>query len=125
MMRVAIRYESLVRRFGDDAIARTQGKARGAGDLRIILYPSKHSRVRPPPGLSLEGRQAAGQGIPSPALTAKNKPSRTQIGCDGLGQDCLVEECDRRRQPLRSAEVRRQSHFSCHHSGGSAPDGYG
>jgi hypothetical protein len=62
-----------IRRISDGVIAENQGKARSAGDLSVALFPSKHSRVRPPPGLSLQGRLAAGQGIQSPAPRAKNK----------------------------------------------------
>ena len=43
-----------IRRVTDGVIAENQGKARSAGDLRVVLFPSKHSRVR----------------IPSPALEA-------------------------------------------------------
>jgi len=44
-----------IRRIADGVIAENQGKARGAGELRVTLFPSKHSRVR----------------IPSPALAVK------------------------------------------------------
>jgi hypothetical protein len=37
-----------IRRNIDGVIAENQGKARGAGELRVTLFPSKHSRVRPP-----------------------------------------------------------------------------
>ena len=58
---VAQRSESshFIRRITDGVIAENQGKARGAGDLRVALFPSKHSRVR----------------IPSPALTAQKWPA--------------------------------------------------
>ena len=52
-----------IRRVTDGVIAGIQGQARGAGDLRVALFPSKHSRVR----------------IPSPALTAKNKLSGLRL----------------------------------------------
>jgi hypothetical protein len=53
-----------IRQVTDGVIAENQGKARGAGDLRVALFPSKDSRVR----------------IPSPALKAKNKRIRPLIG---------------------------------------------
>jgi len=49
-----------IRRITDGIIARIQGKARGAGELRVALFPSKHSRVR----------------IPSPALEAEYRAVR-------------------------------------------------
>jgi len=53
-----------IRRNTDGVIAENYGKTRPPGDLRVALFPSKHSRVR----------------IPSPALTARNKTSRPPIG---------------------------------------------
>ena len=53
-----------IRQFTDGVSAENQGKARGAGDLRVALFPSKHSRVR----------------IPSPAQTARNKDIRPPMG---------------------------------------------
>jgi len=53
-----------IRRITDGIIARIQGKARGAGELRVALFPSKHSRVR----------------IPSPALEAEYRAARHPIG---------------------------------------------
>ena len=53
-----------IRRITDGVIAENQGKARGAGDLRVALFPSKDSRVR----------------IPSPAHTANSKTIRPPIG---------------------------------------------
>ena len=61
-----------IRRISDGVIAETQAKARGVGELRVALFPSKHSRVRPP--------GPSGQGIPSPALTATNKRIRPPLG---------------------------------------------
>ena len=49
-----------IRRNTDGVIAENQGKARPPGDLRVALFPSKHSRVR----------------IPSPALEAECGPAR-------------------------------------------------
>ena len=46
-----------IRRNTDGVIAENYGKTRPPGDLRVALFPSKHSRVR----------------IPSPALTAKKR----------------------------------------------------
>jgi len=37
-----------IRRITDGVIAENQGKARGAGELRVAPFPSKYSRVRPP-----------------------------------------------------------------------------
>ncbi len=51
---------ALFRRIGAHVIAENQGKARHAGELRVALFPSKHSRVR----------------IPSPALIAEHKYCR-------------------------------------------------
>ena len=46
-----------IRRISDGVIAENQGKARGAGELRAVLFPSKHSRVRiPSPALETFGR---------------------------------------------------------------------
>jgi len=53
-----------IRRITDGVIAENQGKARGTGELRVALFPSKHPRVR----------------IPSPALTAKIKRNWPPIG---------------------------------------------
>jgi len=53
-----------IRRVTHGVIAENQGKARGAGELRVALFPSKDPRVR----------------IPSPALTARNKIIRPPMG---------------------------------------------
>jgi len=37
-----------IRRNIDGVIAENQGEARGAGELRVVLFASKHSRVRIP-----------------------------------------------------------------------------
>ena len=65
--------QSLFRRFTDSEIAENHSKARDTGNLRVALFASKDPRVHPPSGLSLQGRQAANLGIPSPVLTAKEK----------------------------------------------------
>ena len=53
-----------IRRIGDGVIAENQGKARLGGDLRVALFPSKHSRVR----------------IPSPALEAEYRIAQPPTG---------------------------------------------
>ena len=57
-----------IRRNTDGVIARIQGKARGTGELRVALFPSKHSRVRPPGPRAWESRH--------PLLEADNGAAR-------------------------------------------------
>jgi len=45
-----------IRRITDGVIAENQGKARWAGELRVALFPSKDSRVRPPGPRAWESR---------------------------------------------------------------------
>ena len=85
------------RRVTDGAVAENQGKARHPGDLRVTLFPSKHSRVRPP--------GPSGQGIPSPAHTASNRTIRPPIGgrmgCNALSLKSRVLKIE----SLRSASL--------------------
>ena len=71
----------LIRRITDGVIAENQGKARGAGDLRVALFPSKHSRVR----------------IPSPALDAEFKA--VQPPTRGQHQKCILYSEGQRTRP--------------------------
>jgi len=51
----------IVRRIVDGVSVRIQGKARGAGKLRVALFPSKHSRVRLPRPQARESRHPLSQ----------------------------------------------------------------
>ena len=57
-----------IRRIIDGVIAENQGKARHPGDLRVALFPSKYSRVRPPGPRAWESRH--------PLLEADNGAAR-------------------------------------------------
>jgi hypothetical protein len=88
-----------IRRITDGAITENQAKARGAGDVRVALFPSKHSRVR----------------IPSPALEANNKTIRPPMGGRMACRSLTRKERTLERKSRRSAlDLFRANYLAFH-----------
>jgi hypothetical protein len=97
-----------IRRITDGVVAENQGKATGAGDVRVTLFPSKYSRVRPPGPRARKSRHP----LSKPETRASGLPLEAGWRVSHLPGRKERLNANPVAQPLTCSEP-TTSHFTC------------